>query len=258
MLENYGDPNCAVCQGRGRLPAEGNGPPALTLCRCVLHQEILANVERGMRGLSKAAKVPSSPLLKYMDADARVTARTPWFQAHLRHVAVRQPPRWGFRVCTDADLMQAWLATAALAGHEIRDPDAAEGLARRSLDFMTLVDIALPPTLLIIRLGVKSARNVAMPEVLLEAIRVRTHEGRPTWVWDQPDNPLMEGHIGWSPTVVEEISGWAHVREGDEERLPATDGGGTRRKRKSETSSGTAGQGGGGSVRDLFLKGGGE
>lgn len=257
MLENYGDPNCSVCHGRGRLPAEGNGPPALTLCRCVLHQEILENVERGMRGLSKAAKVPASPLTKFVAANARVTASTPWFQAHLRHVAVRQSPRWGFRVCTDADLMQAWLATAALQGHEIRDPDAADGLGRRSLDFLTLVDIALPPTLLIIRLGVKSARNVAMPEVLLEAIRVRTHEGRPTWVWDQPDNPLMEGHLSWSPSVVEEISGWSHVREGDEDRLPPTDGGVVRRKRKADT--GSAGQnGGGGSVRDLFLKGGDE
>lgn len=212
-----------------------------------------------MRGLSKAGKVPSSPLTKSVDSDARVTASTPWFQAHLRHVAVRQSPRWGFRVCTDADLMQAWLATAAAQGHEIRDPDASEGLSKRSLDYMTLVDIAIPPTLLVIRLGVKSARNVAMPEVLLEAIRVRTHEGRPTWVWDQPDNPLMEGHLSWSPTVMEEISGWRHVREGDEDRIPSTDGNAPRRKRKQESGLVVEQQdsGGGGSVRDLFMKGGG-
>jgi hypothetical protein len=213
---DYGDPKCKVCEGSGRLTVKRPGPPTFELCTCVLKHEILLNLDRGMHGLSRAGKVSSSPLLPYADKCLHVTARRDWFMEHLKYVGIRQGARWGFQVVSDADLMQAWLATAALQGHEIRDPDAAEGLSRPSLDYLTLVDIALPPTLLIIRVGVKTARNVAMPEVLLEAMRYRQHENKPTWIWDAPDYPLAEGHISWSPLVSEEMDGWRRVREGEE------------------------------------------
>lgn len=192
------------------------GPPALKLCTCALHQIVLGNVERGMRGLSKAAKVKSTPLFDLLEDDVWVTASEDWFKAHLRHVAVRSPPAWGFSVVTDADLIQAWLATAALDGREILDPEAREGVERRSLRHLTLVDIAVPPTLLIIRLGVKSARNVAMPEVLLEAIKLRAHEGVPTWVWDQSDAPLdRDDHRCYAPFILDVVSGWHRLQESD-------------------------------------------
>jgi hypothetical protein len=153
--------------------------------------------------------------------------------------------------------MQAWLATVALKGHEIRDPDAAEIMSQRSMEFLTLVDLSVPPPLLVIRLGVKSARNQAMPEVLLESIRMRSHEGKPTWLWDQPsgEGQLGEGHLSWSPSVMEEIDGWTHIKEGDEDRLPVVEGGATggRKKRKAEPAAQ-----GEGSVRDLWLKGNGK
>lgn len=218
--ETYGDPGCPTCRGRGRIPVpreEGKiGPPALKLCTCALHQIVLKNVERGMRGLSKAAKVKSTPLFDLLEDDVWLTASEDWFKAHLRHVAVRSPPSWGFSVVTDADLIQAWLATAALDGKEILDPEAREAVERRSLRHLTLVDIAVPPALLIVRLGVKSARNVAMPEVLLETIKQRAHEGVPTWVWDQPDAPLdRDDHRCYAPYILDVVCGWHRLLESD-------------------------------------------
>lgn len=215
------------------------------MCQCVVRKEILANMERGFQGLQHAQVLPDSPLLKWKETDLWITSSKEWFTAHLRFVAIRQPPRWGFRVCTDADLMQAWLATVALKGHEIYDADSFELNSRRSMDYLTLVDIALPPPLLIIRLGVKAARNVAMPEVLLEALRHRSHEGKPTWVWDQPDYPLAEGHLSWSPSVAEEISGWKHVVEGD--LIPQS----TKKARATAHRAPTSEPA---SIRDMWLK----
>lgn len=216
VVETYGLPNCPSCGGRGRVTLEPKvgyvGPPALQLCTCVLHRDILKNVERGMPGLSKAPRVPTSPLLSLVEKDVWVTANEDWFWPHLRHVAVRRPPTWSFFVATDADLMTAWLATKALEGAEIIDTDTKERVALRSLRHLTLTDIAVPSDLLVVRLGIKSARNQAMPEVLLETIRLREHENKPTWLWDQPGAPLdRDDHRCHDPVIIDNIAGWTRV-----------------------------------------------
>jgi hypothetical protein len=78
------------------------------------------------------------------------------------------------------------------------------------LEKATLVDLVDPPDLLVIRLGVKSARNSAMPEVLLEALAHRSHVGKPTWICDQPTKKLDPSHISFSPDVADFLRGWDH------------------------------------------------
>jgi hypothetical protein len=155
----------------------------------------------------EAQAIAASPLWKYTEADLWVTAGQTWFMANLRHIAVRQPPTWFFKVVSDADLMTAWLSSAVLKGKDILDPD----VRRVSLTYVTLVDLIIPPQLLVIRLGVKKARNVATPEVLLESLREREHNGLPTWVWDTPRERLAEGHICWSNEVTEYLGTWKHI-----------------------------------------------
>jgi len=217
VTEPFGNPDCPLCGGDGVILVEEEEhfgaqkvkhPPAYRRCKCILHLDILSNVDRGLPGLSKAARVKESSIFGFHDQDLWVTAPKPWFTAHLRHVAIRQPPTWYFKVASDVDLITAWLASAALKGQEILDPDAANV----SLAHLTLVDLVTPPTLLIIRLGVKVARNVAAPEVLLEALQHRAHLNLPTWVWDQPSYPLEEGHICYSAQVGDYLSDWKHVQ----------------------------------------------
>ena len=178
-------------------PSDGTHPPSMTRCDCVLREDLLANAERVMPGLSTAPSVTRSSLAEAWSKNIWVTANSQWFSAHLRHVAVRRPPVWAGRVVSDADLVTSWLASTALKGIEILDADAYEA----SIKYLTLTDLATPPDLLIIRMGVKVARNVACSEVLAEAINMRLHLKRPTWIWDQPDRPLMEGHLFWSSDV---------------------------------------------------------
>jgi len=205
-----GDPNCPLCLGRGVVDVEdgemveGEGfnylrGPSVRVCECVRKRDLLKNVNRGWKNLLRAGKLSSpSPLLGLTDTSVWVTADRNLFRAHVRHVALRQGPLWNFHVKSDMDLMTAWLGSVALKRKEIFDADVAREAASESLKFHALVDLVLPPELLILQLGVKAARNEAMPEVFQEAILARDYEGKPTWVWDQPNNQFAPGHFCYS------------------------------------------------------------
>ena len=192
------NPNCKICEGSGSVEAEGQPPhpPTYRRCECVLRKDILENVERAFHGLSTESVVPSSPLLERTEKNLLVRAGSE-FRPHLRHVLVRKPITFSALVASDAELMTAWLASVALAGKDILDPDAYS----ISIEYLTLTDLATPPDLLIVHMGVKVARNVAASEVLAEALNIRIHEGKPTWIWDDPDAPLGVGHLFWSDAV---------------------------------------------------------
>lgn len=160
-----------------------------------------------MAGLSKAPVIKESPLLGRDGESLWITAHKLTFLAHLRHVALRKPPSWQFRVVSDAQMMTAWLATASLKGAEIFDADAVSV----SLTHATLVDLVEPPELLVVYLGIKAARNEAMPEVLLETLTHRGFLGKPTWLWDQPSHPLSEGHLSYSSYIADYLSDWPHL-----------------------------------------------
>jgi len=258
-IDYPGMKDCPDCGGEGVIlvPREEHfgkqrvvHPPTYRRCLCVLQKDILANVERGMGGLSKARKVPESPLMPLFAENLWLTASKPWFMAHLRHVAIRRPPSWYFKVVTDAELMSAWLASVAVDGKEIMDPDAQT----LSITHLRLEDLVLPPELLIVRVGVKAARNVATPEVLLETLNLREHANLPTWVWDQPGAgwELAEGHISYSTQVEDHMDNWVHHRvegKAEPDTAPQTTGGGRPAtgdfdmpapKRRATTLSGAA------------------
>ena len=202
-----GKPDCPTCGGRGAISIEGAIPPAVRRCRCVLVRDVLANVEHGWKGLSKAKVIEDSDLKGLTERNLLITGSDRVFRRHLRHVAVRMGPEWDFKVVSDADLITSWLASVALKGGELLDPDAATVSTR----YITLVDLIEPPQLLVIRLGVKKARNVAMSEVLLEALTHRHHNGKVTWITDQPDDPLGEMHRCWSTELTLYMQDWDHV-----------------------------------------------
>jgi len=95
----------------------------------------------------------------------------------------------------------------------VLDPDVDQMRKNQvSGKFMALSDLAVPSKLLIIRLGVKAARNVAMPEVFLEALQLREQEGKPTWITDQPACLLEDGHRAYSGQVDEYLEEWDHYK----------------------------------------------
>lgn len=204
------DPHCKLCHGTGLIRGEPNPPhpPSYERCSCVLRRDILANVERGLSGLSQAHKLKgASPLLGRETENLWITSGSKGFLAHLRYVALRQPLTWRFKVVSDAELVTAWLSTVALKGGEIIDPDAYTV----STKYLSIPDLVVPPDLVVIRMGVKVARNEAASEVLAEALNSRKHEGKPTWLWDEPSHPLNAGHLFWSSEVARALEGWHRV-----------------------------------------------
>jgi len=199
---------CPRCYGRGAIDLEEthHGVPMTRPCECVLARDTIRNLNRAWRGLSDAPRIGGSPLIEHTNQCAYITASTDTFRAHLRHVGIKQGRNWSFCVASDSELITAWLGSVGLSGKEILDPDAASV----SMEKLTLVDLVDPPDLLIIRLGVKSARNVAMSEVFLEAIAHREHTRKPTWVVDQPGHKFNPSHLCYSEVAAEILSQWGH------------------------------------------------
>jgi hypothetical protein len=129
----------------------------------------------------------------------------------MKHTAARMGSDWDFKVITDKDLMTAWLATVALKGEQILDADVASTAAAVSTKFLTIEDLVEPPDILVIRLGIKTARNVAMSEVLHEALSHRAHLSKITWVTDQPSYRLNSNHICHSDAVEDFFREWRRV-----------------------------------------------
>lgn len=202
------DPDCPNCGGTGMVRAEPNPPhpPRFSRCDCVVRLDILQNVEKAMVGLSKAPAIKETPLLGREEQDLWITAGRD-FLSHLRHVGVRRPINWYLKVVTDADLTTSWLASIALQGKDILDADAY----KVSTKHITIPDLVVPPDLLVIRMGVKVTRNSAAAECLGEALNIRLHEQKPTWLWDEPLHPLDAGHLFWSDQVARVLNNWDHL-----------------------------------------------
>lgn len=209
-----GKPDCPHCRGRGVVPVPPELLPPFAVgeitqpCGCVMVRDLIYNLERGWKSLSKAESIKTSPLCGKEGDNLWITGSTPKFKSHLKKVASRMGPRWNFVVVSDADLMDAWLSR----GIEVIDPDIDQmRKAQVSGKFMALSDIAVPPELLIIRLGVKAARNAAMPEVFMEALLLREQESKPTWITDQPTCLLEDGHRAFNGQVEDFLEDWEHI-----------------------------------------------
>jgi len=208
-----GKVDCPHCHGRGVIPIPAEEQTGITggqtrICTCVVVRDVKANVERGWKGLGDARPIPESPLWGRDKECLRITSPDVALKEHLRHVAIRMGPRWYFAVVSDTDLMDAWLSGA----NEVVDPDVDVSRRRRpSNRFGSLADLTEPPELLIIIVGVKVARNAAMPEVLLEAITHRLHLDKPTWVVDHPLKRLNHEHISWDSHVENTLCLWPAI-----------------------------------------------
>ena len=211
-----GDPDCKLCGGRGvvRVESDESVAPVVEPCKCVLIKRLRQNVNRGWKGLLSAPRIDDSPLMEVAEGGGNlwVTSPTPDFRAHLRYAAHRMGPAWGFQVVTDSDLMCAWLASAKLEGVKILDPEVAANAASVSVTKISLPDLVIPPEVLVIVLGVKAARNSAMPEVLYEALNLRLHEQKPVWIVDQPHNRLAVGHRAFDAELSTLLDGFPYMK----------------------------------------------
>ena len=222
---------CKLCGGFGFIQKDDGymGLPTAVPCRCRIEKALDAQADKAWAQLSKIPKGKKSLLKGKLDSNLLVTGDKSQLSLNLRRALwIWEKPEKFVKVVSDATLMSAWLSSASLK-MDIADPDF-----RRDIRVATLEDLAEAPDLLIIRLGVKMARNSAMPEVLVEAIELRQHLNKATWVVIDPEKPLEEGHVAWSRAVEESLEGW------DEMNLLAKTATASKRSRKSSSPPITA------------------
>lgn len=198
-------PDCQECGGSGFIMVDTDGPPEVVVCSNVAAMDRARNVNKGWSNLMKAESIPRSPLVGLERSNLLITADFPTFRKNLRHVALRMPTLWLFRVVTDLQILEAWFASAKVKGVALLDPDLQASVR---LDALDSSDLTLPPDLLIIQLGVKTTSNKEMPKLLFEVIQARFSEDKPTWLWDQPHRPFRDGHRAYMYATEEYFEVW--------------------------------------------------
>lgn len=216
MKRPYADPDCPKCKGEGWLYARSMitlpGDKGGRDCDCTLDHHRRANMERVWPSLSAAKEAPglreACPLLGLAKRDLWITSKENVFRAHLKAVCYRKHHLWDARVWSDKDLVKAWLNTAYAQGHKIYDTE----LDDVRVTAMYIDELVESYELVIFVLGVKEAPNKETPSVLLEAIKTRRHLGRPSWVVDQPQRPLMTpDHRAYSEALEGMLNHWPHI-----------------------------------------------
>jgi hypothetical protein len=200
---------CKKCHGFGYTQKDDGhmGLPQAIQCDCVIDKALDEQAERAWTHLSVAPIRKRSLLNKKTHMNLVVTATTDQLRLNLRSALGNlRNPNLFVKVIGDHTLMSAWLGGLQLQGKDIIDPDF-----QRELKVYSLEDLAESPHLMVIRLGTKVARNAAMSEVVVEAIEVREHLKRPTWVIIDPNKPLEEGHIAWSQLLEDTIFSWDRI-----------------------------------------------
>jgi hypothetical protein len=186
---------CEKCGGIGLVPSGQvyRNEPIMAQCSCLLKEHLRNQCERAWTGLSQFPAKKTTPLKGKLKENIIIHAEKTELCSHLKGaIFLEKNPSYFIKVVSDANLMSAWLSNISLAQSEIVDPDFT--------------------SLLIVRLGVKMARNSAMPEVLIETIELRQHLNKPTWIVVDPNRPLCEGHIAWSRGVDDVLLGWNNIR----------------------------------------------
>lgn len=201
-----GDADCELCGGKGWLETVQNFLPISKRCKCVRIRDMAYSLERMLPGLSNPTPtIKTTPLIKHLHENLFITSSFQAFRVHFRHVAIRKPVLWRARIVGDNDLVNAWLGSAKFKGIEILDQDVAE----MTLKHLDLSDIALPPELLVIRIGQKISPFRPLPQLIEETIAVRDHHNRPTWILDNPLHSLSSpNHPAYSASLYDRLGTW--------------------------------------------------
>lgn len=186
---------CSKCEGLGFIPVPDEDPRMQQViqrwgdyadvyrpqerCECLLDKRF-----RYWAGeaVYRAENVETSVLDGKEDKNLFIsTPRRTDFLSHLKFILAQKDFSYTWKMTTDAELLDIWLGKSEI--HK-----SVGGFAKL-------------PELLIIQLGVLSYKNVAMPGILLEAIKTREFSEVPTWIINLKGLPFKEGHLSWDMEV---------------------------------------------------------
>lgn len=149
-----------------------------TRCECSLRKRFRQWVGEG---IYRADEVNESVLMGKETKNLFINAQRTEFLSHLKFILQHHDFSYSWKRCTDAELLDIYLGKNDL--------------------YTSVSSYAKSPELLIIHLGVLSYKNISMPGILLEALKCREFQAKPTWVINPLGYPLREGHLCWNGEV---------------------------------------------------------
>lgn len=194
MNNNYTAPDpstCTICGGEGYRSLDKNNRDYKTPCACTLRYLYYKSLGSAMY---HATKIDDSVLENHLGKDVFIKGNRRDVLPHLRITLIKQGTGFFHRVTNDSELIDAWLS---------KDKESSKNAGSTGITYTSLRDLVEDPTLLIIFLGVLSYSNRALPGVLLEALRIREHAGKPTWIIATHKTPFKPGHFAYSPETEE-------------------------------------------------------
>lgn len=201
-------PGCPICNNpNGRIEIDEHG--STKQCACSFRSDCR---KRLPPDISEATPILVSPLLQIRGPGEVLVDLTTedlfiksyWSNLTSHLLLVLTVKMLGclmypFRIVTDSDLRDVYVGARAYTS---RSRSHREDVPA----FNSLADyIGKDMELVIIRLGFLGHRNRAMPGVLLEALRLRSVAGKPTWIVEEPDSIFGPGHFSYSEEVAEYI-----------------------------------------------------
>lgn len=186
--------NCPICDGKGYLPVPGKVDTRMR-CKCTL--QVLYHNKLGSE-VFNAKALDSSEYANLVSKNLFITSTRRDFLPHLRFALIEQGLGYFSRITNDSQMLDAWLSKG-------REHSQEAGTAGAK-DFTSLRDLVEDPQLVVIFLGIVAYSNRALPGVLLEALRTRSFEGKPTWVVNPHAHPFNQGHYCYSPEVEEYLA----------------------------------------------------
>lgn len=204
---------CEQCFGERVIPIpQQEWPPGvfqpMRPCPCTAKTDSDEYLNRVWARLAEATPARSSPLGKHVGANLRISSSLGDLRRHLAKVARDNEKKLAMRVCSDIDLITAWLYSAG----EIHDPEAAETRDRDDVaTYPRLSSLVDPPDLLVLLLGMKMAPNRGAPNVVMETLVSREILDKPTWVVERVGAPLGPRHPSYSEELLALLASWTPV-----------------------------------------------
>jgi hypothetical protein len=191
---------CAHCQGTGRILIDD-----ITMKECVC--AFAKAVRTHLGDIALASVLDESPFFT-MDEEGgtdltlqNLLIKSYWedLVPHLKLVLIRKGLRFKFLVTTDQRILGVYLGKESYAARSKNKRDEVE--VYNGLGDLLGAD----QDLVIVRLGVQSYKNQALPGILKEALLLRGITRKAIWLLEEPDNKFGPGHIAYNEDVAEYI-----------------------------------------------------
>lgn len=183
------DDECKYCAGDGYLPPEGDDfYESRRMCVCTaqrLYRDKLGPA------VYDAGTIEKSPYAHRLKQNLFVRSYREDFLPHLRYALIYAGLDYFSRVVNDMKLLNAWFGK-----EKAHDPQAD-----KEVNYESVQDLVEAPDLVVIFIGETGYKNVALPGVLLEALRSRRFVAKPTWLINPYNKPFQEGHFCHSAEV---------------------------------------------------------